>query len=70
MANLTTDPDYLPTPEDRALEHKLSMLINAQVYETDRQKRREICAEHARLHATRSPEYVRYLEQQKGIYRA
>jgi len=65
--NLAAIPAYKPTIADQKLEHRLTMLTNAQPYATDKKEQRRLCAEHARLHATRSPEYVAYLERKMGL---
>lgn len=64
---LSIVPEYKPTQADLTLEHKLTMLINAQLYAESKPEQRKLCAEHTQLHATRSPGMVLYLESKLGL---
>ncbi len=60
---------YKPTMDDHIHENKLRMALSAYHMNTDPSKRDELWKRYTDLHAKRSPEFVRHMEQRRGIYR-
>lgn len=60
---------YSPTPEDRALEARIEEACEAFNRADCRRTKRAMYEQIRNLHRQRSPEYVEYMEWQKGLAR-
>ncbi len=69
MPNLTAIPEWKPADSDRWREWQLTQLMAEINAKPSKQRQRELYQRYTYLHDQRSPEYIAYLEQKKGIYR-
>jgi hypothetical protein len=60
---------YTPTAEDMALESRLRVCMSQYNNARTPARKRVLWAKYRSLHNQRSPDYVRYLELAKGLYR-
>jgi len=67
--SLVVVKEYQPTADDLRLEATLTALAQRIHLMNNDALKSAAWREYAKLHATRSPEYVTWLEKQQGIYR-
>ena len=68
MASLAPVPTYRPTIADMMLENRIEVAGSARLHNVDKSKRAELEEKYRRLHASRSVEYVAWMEREMGIY--